>query len=252
MYRNIKIAGLFTLIMICYASISLNYIGRQGLWHDEIHTLTVIKGITAYDFPGGELNKFTEPVNINHFRNILTSGKAREGFYLSLMHEGHPPLYFSVLRIWATYAGYTAESLRSFSLLCGVTAFFFLFLTLKPYVNLDWRIFSLGVALVLNPFLYHYFNEARMYAMAFLLAVVMFKFWVLSILQEGKSVYPLIGFVVFAIALMYTHYFGVIFIFSIWAYTYFKKRKMENVLVYAIPIVAYIPWCYFIFKQSSL
>ena len=39
-------------IFLGYLFLGLNYSARQGFWHDEIYTLTFLKGVSVYDFEG--------------------------------------------------------------------------------------------------------------------------------------------------------------------------------------------------------
>ena len=48
---------IFTLLIVTYVGLGLYYAHSQGFWHDEIYTLTFLKGISAYEFLGSTLHE---------------------------------------------------------------------------------------------------------------------------------------------------------------------------------------------------
>ncbi len=120
----------------------------------------------------------------------------------------HPPLYYLALRGWRELVGETEFGLRSFSTFAGI-------LTVAAVVALGRWLAGWGVGLVagflvaVNPALVYYSQEARMYALLALLAVLI----TLALLRWFGR-YPLRGwgkwavaYILVAAAGLYTHYF---------------------------------------------
>jgi hypothetical protein len=120
----------------------------------------------------------------------------------------HPPLYYLALRGWRELVGETEFGLRSFSTFAGI-------LTVAAVVALGRWLAGWGVGLLagllaaVNPALVYYSQEARMYALLALLAVLS----TLALLRWFGR-YPARGwgkwavaYILFAAAGLYTHYF---------------------------------------------
>lgn len=120
--------------------IRLQFLTKASLWHDEAFTATL-----AQLSPGDIIRVSASDV--------------------------HPPLYHLVLHAWQLLFGTGVESLRGFSIVCGLGIIIALFFVLR-------RLFSQRIALLgslfaaINPFLIRYSVEARMYTFGALLAVI--------------------------------------------------------------------------------
>ena len=113
-----KLVLVFSLLI--YVVLLLLYCNKQGFWHDEIYTSTFLKGSSAYDFKGGSLYDLKDVFSIENCKKILNTDNYSNNFYLQIQHEGHPPLYFFLLKGWSLIFGYSELALRSFSVVCGI------------------------------------------------------------------------------------------------------------------------------------
>src|SRR3990167_991541 len=84
-------------------------------------------------------------------------------------HDNHPPLYYLVLKAWSEIFGYTEVALRSLSVLFGVTSVYFVFKISKLF-GAKQLPYLAALLLATSPLHIYYSKEARMYAMAALLA----------------------------------------------------------------------------------
>ena len=64
---------ILAILIFFYTLIGLFHSNNQGFWHDEIYTLTFLKGISAYTFDGNTLSAFTEEFPIYFCKNLLNN-----------------------------------------------------------------------------------------------------------------------------------------------------------------------------------
>ena len=236
------------LLLLIYGIISIQYSAKQGFWHDEIHTLTFLKGVSAYNFDGGILKSESFPTHANDYKKLIDDDKFLDGIPTLVLHEGHPPFYYLALKLWSKVFGYNEVGLRSFSIFCGLLAFlfmFFLFKRLGLKKNVFW---AMVIVVTTNPFLFYFFSEARMYSLAFLLSAIS----IYALLNFNLSYNNCIVFIVSSTALLYTHYYGVFFLStSLLAFLILRKRSKRDLLL-IIPFILFIPWTYIILKQIQI
>ena len=238
-------------ILIIYLIIGIKHSSSQGFWHDEIYSLTFLKGISAYNFDGNTLMLVESAFPISFCKDALQKDMFLENFNIQILHEGHPPLYFLLLKLWSLLFGYSELALRSFSLIAGIFSILIFFnVCLRKFnkPSTKWMVISL---LLINPFLFYYFTEARMYAFAFLLAVLCFKYWLEYKNHRNLKSYDFLLFCIFSISLLYTHYYGVFFLMALMFYDVIKNGWSLKVLSYSIPVFFFLPWIPVILIQTD-
>jgi hypothetical protein len=133
-----------------------------------------------------------------------------------LRRDGSPPLYYMLLNVWMSVAGRSEEATHALSLLFAVLA-----------VPAAWwagqslfgrrAAWMAAVLAATNPFLTHYAQETRMYALAALLSLVATAAFVRAFAFAGTDAAPAaprrsaIVFAVSLAALLYTHNWGLFF-----------------------------------------
>ncbi|MGO4819198.1 glycosyltransferase family 39 protein [Flavobacterium sp. W22_SRS_FP1] len=239
------------MLLFCYGLLGLIHSNNQGFWHDEIYTLTFLKGISAYTFDGNTLSSFTNAFPIQYCKDILQKDNFLSNFHIQILHEGHPPLYFLFLKVWANIFGYTELALRSFSLISGLLAIKVFFSILKDNFKSKFTIWIILILVLFNPFLFYYFTEARMYAFAFLLAMLCFKYWLKYREHKILKSFDFICFMIASVALLYTHYYGVFFLVALGYYEVIKNGPTFKLLNYSIPIILFLPWTFIIKLQTE-
>lgn len=240
---------LFGGILAIYLVIALWYAGNQGYWHDEIFTLTFMKGISAYNFEGSTINELDWGVQIKTLQEIYQQDTFFENFPLLIMHEGHPPLYYIALKIWSLGFGHTELSLRGFSILCGLLILIVAFNIAREKIENQTLFWCVMLFIVFNPFLFYFFAEARMYAFALLMAVLSFRFWLTYTKTGTVRSFAFVGFCISSALLLYSHYYGVFFLTTLVLWDVFKRGFSLKILYYAIPFLLFIPWAVIIPKQ---
>lgn len=235
-------------VLLVYAGLGLYYANSQGFWHDEVYTLTFLKGISAYEFQGSTIHHINTEFSLGMLHQHLAEDYFIENFSTQILHEGHPPLYFILLKMWSGIFGYSELALRSFSLICGIISILVLFTLVKKQFEGSKTAWYVLVILIANPFLFFFFSEARMYGLAFLLAVLAFKYWI-RIFNEEYSKKNLALFVLFASLLLYTHYYGLFFLGTLGAISIVKLRFKRVVSVFTLPLLIFVPWMFVIPNQ---
>jgi 4-amino-4-deoxy-L-arabinose transferase-like glycosyltransferase len=150
-----------------------------------MYTLSFLKGVSIYNFEGSIWSKQDTIYDVNHFKTLLAEDNFYSNFPTLILHEGHPPLYFVLLKPWSYVFGFSEVALRSFSLCCGLISLLVLFTLFRKKAKHTYTAWLVLIMLIFNPFLFYFFTEARMYALAFLLAVLSFRYWI--VYQEGQK-----------------------------------------------------------------
>ena len=248
---QIKDKYIIIIVLFFYTLLGLIHSNNQGFWHDEIYTLTFLKGISAYTFEGNTLSEYTDELPVYYCKQILDTDNFIQNFPRQIIHEGHPPLYFILLKGWSNIFGYSELALRSFSLVSGLFSIMVLFGLIKRYFknrNAIWII----LLILFNPFLFYYFTEARMYALAFFLATLCFKYWLKFKEQKEWKSYDSLWFTLSALALLFTHYYGLFFLLSLGFYDILKNGFTFRLISYSIPIIIFSPWIFIIRLQTEI
>lgn len=137
----------------------------------------------------------------------------------TLVEDRLPPLYYLLLKAWASHVGWSEFGLRSLSVFFG---WLLIPVTMRLTMMLGNRRLALltGWLLAGNPFLIWYSQEVRMYAPAVLfstVAVWCYLAWVRSSHLSGNykptppslpSLFPLLCFILFATAGLYCHLYS--------------------------------------------
>jgi uncharacterized membrane protein len=247
--KNITIFGILITI---YAVIALIYSNSQGFWHDEIYTLTFLKGISPYPFIGNSLESYSSLLQSSNCKNLLNSDDFFKNFYTRIVHEGHAPLYFILLKLWAIIFGYSELALRSFSLFTGLISFIILFRFIRLIHNFKLRFWVLIITIFFNPFLFYYFTEARMYSLGFLFSILAFKYWISYKNHRILKSFDFLYFSLSIVALLYTHYYGIFFFFTLIFYDLIKNGISKKIFHYVLPLIFFSPWFLIIRKQTQL
>lgn len=230
------------LILLLYAYVGVTHSSHQGFWHDEIYTLTFLKGFSVYDFEGSIWSEVDTTFDVQYCKNLLIEDHFVSNFSKQILHEGQPPFYFILLKIWSYCFGSTEVALRSFSLCCGILTFLVFFNLFRRQAKRKYTAWVVLLMLIINPFLFYFFTEARMYALALLLATLSFSFWIKY--SEDKKIrsYHFLFFCLSSIGLMYTHYYGAFFLSSLAFYELIKNGFQKTIFNHAISILCFLPW----------
>jgi uncharacterized membrane protein len=242
---------ILALVLLLYFLLGLSHSRQQGFWHDEIYTLTFLKGVSVYDFEGSVWSEQDVTYDVNYFKQLLAEDNFYSNFSLQILHEGHPPIYFILLKLWSYIFGSSEIGLRSFSLCCGLLVFLILFNLFRQRSERRYTSWVVLAMLMFNPFLFYFFTEARMYALALLLAALSFRYW-LDYQEHRKMKSPaFLYFCLASIGLLYTHYYGLFFLSSLAFFEFLKAGFKKSILNHSVAVLCFIPWGFAIRKQLN-
>ncbi|MFA4827316.1 MAG: glycosyltransferase family 39 protein [Candidatus Shapirobacteria bacterium] len=137
------------LLSIILLIFGLRLIGiNQSLWLDEAVSANVVKN---YDF-GGIIKNFSP-------------------------NDFHPPLYYLALKLWTNYFGYSVVSMRLLSILFSIITIYLVFLIGKKIKDEKFGYWA-AIMTGLNPLLWYYSHEVRMYSLITMLLTAVVYCWV--------------------------------------------------------------------------
>lgn len=166
----------------------------------------------------------------------------------------HVPLYHIILHFWQGIFDNSIISARYLSLLISIISIPLVYILASKIYNKKIALMT-TIVFVLSPFISWYANEARMYSLLLLLAVLNSIFFI-NILK-GSGLMSWIGFIITAILGIYTHYFYWLFLLSnalfyIVNYKKFsKKLLLQFISTGIILILSIIPWIYYVITLGS-
>lgn len=168
------------------------------------------------------------------------------------VRDFNPPLYYFLLHIWMMLFGSSEIAMRSLSLLfyvLGVFCMYEIFKVILKKTHLEAAIYTSFCAL--NPLVFYYAFETRMYSMLFFLAMAA-SFYYLK--KDWRN------YIIVAVIGMYTHYFmGLVLVaqFVHWMLPQINKHLTLKKLWLALKPFVYIgllfmPWAlYFVLHNSA-
>ena len=178
-------------------------------------------------------------------------------FIIDYCKSDQPPLFFVLLNSWFQIFIYSSFSGRLLSVLIGVLGVFSMFLLGKEIKNE--RIGLLAAFLTCMNYFHIYFSqELRFYSLLFLMTTLSWLFFVRSLKHKTLLNYSL--YILSAIALLYTHYYGIIiffiqgFVFVIYIILTKQSRGFFfwGFLAGTLVTISYIPWIPTIIADSQI
>lgn len=176
----------------------------------------------------------------------------------------HPPLYYWLLAAWAVPFGRGELALRGFSVVCGTLAVWATWRLGQTLFGSAVGLLAAGL-LAISPLAVQYGQEVRMYALASLLAVGATWAYVSlrrALLDEAvgnrhRALLP-VAYAACAVALLYTHYYGVLVIAAHHAHlgaTILARRRWRILpgwlLANGLVTLAYLPWLPYALRQTG-
>ena len=215
--RRDKVIAIVILLFACW--IRLLGIGSQSIWQDEAYSVVVAR----------------QPLG-----TVLDSQ----------VEDSSPPLYYALLHFWIRAFGDTEASVRFLSLIFGVCL-------VGAVIAIGARMFSPYVGLIAGamlasaPLAVYYSQEARMYSLTPLLALLSVYFCYR--LSENPTRRATIKFMAATAALLYTQNYGV-FILLAEALYLLSRRKVSRdarpMLALMGAVALYVPWLMIMARQA--
>ena len=139
----------------------------------------------------------------------------------------HPFLYFILLHFWMKFFGFSEVGLRSLSAIFGILSIPLMYVFGEKLFNAET---GLMAALLLSMSSLHIYcsQEARMYSLAMFLTLLAVLFYYQGLMVDRRIFW--VGYTIFSILSLYTHYMAVFVLFSIALYFIFFYWKEHHAL----------------------
>ena len=173
-WNEISLTGIFTIAII----LRIYAIFSRELWYDEAFSGLIIE---------------------NGWKQMTQM----------LSEDVHPPLYYALLKLWASIFGNYDFVIRSFSLLANMALLALVYIFFKKHIKEKTLALTVLLLLAVNPYLVLYSAEARMYSLFGLLYFLAFMFFYKGT-KEDKRIIPWLLFALFYALCFYTHYISVL------------------------------------------
>ncbi len=210
-FNNKRIFFVFVSIIILGFILRLYNLGSPSLWLDELGVKRII------------MLPFSEVVKSAHL-------------------TGFPPLYYVGMHFWVKIFGTSEFSLRFPSLTFSVISIIFIFKLSKELFNERIALIS-AFLLSIWPYSINYAQEAKPYAMIWLLGILSFLFF-LRFIRDNKII-DLFFYIFITLVSIYSMYLSFIYIAIqniIFPFFYDKKSYKRWFLGQAAIILLFLPW----------
>ena len=199
---------------------------------------------------------------IDEIFTLANTGKEKsfkEIYFFLKENDPHPPLYYYIIHIVNLFFDNTSIVARAVSAVFGVAGLFAIYYLAQELFNKKVGIIAVAL-LSINYFHIYYSQEARMYSMLFLTTTLSFYFLIKLIKKPDLK--SAIRYSLFAVLMIYTHFFALFALFSQCLILLFFVIKPYNVsrkkfLIYSIfsgilTFVLYIPALFILLKTSAM
>lgn len=173
-----------------------------------------------------------------------------------LRRDGSPPLYYMLLHVWMDVFGRSETAVHWLSLTAAL-------LCIPSAMWAGWSLWGKRAGYVgavfcaLLPFLTAYGEEARMYALMALLALLAATCWLHAFVYRRRGF--LVGFAVLQAAMLYTHSWGIFFgvgaalaLIPVWQTSEDRRGLVKDALLaFGGAAVLYLPWVPTLLYQAS-
>lgn len=167
--------------------------------------------------------------------------------------DTHPPLYYFILKYWMQLFGESEFSTRFLSLIFGLISIYIIYrLGTLIFDNKMGKEIGIISSFILSISLFHirYSQEVRFYILMFLLILIS-NFYFIKLTKNNKNKKDIFGYIISTTALIYTHYYGIIYlIFQNAYYILIIKRNIKFwILINVVIFLIISPWLPFLVGQ---
>ena len=219
--RSLEPTALAAVVLIG-ATLRLWLLGRDDFWTDEMATIQYASSLTT------------------------------------TYRDTHPPLYYLLMYTWLLAVPANEVSLRLPSVIMGIASIVFIYRFAAALFDRPTGLFS-AILLALSPMQIHYSQEARMYALLTLSALL--SSWSLLGFMRHPTMSRAILYLISTTVLAYSHLFGLVIICTqnvVFLYVGLFVRRpsrrilivwtlMQTVIVYAI-----LPWLAYLYSNPGI
>lgn len=162
------------------------------------------------------------------------------------LRDTSPPFYYILLHFVIKAIGISEFNVRLLSVFIGTITIYLLYVLGKKLFGINAGIFA-ALILALSPLHHYYSQEARSYALLFLLVLTSMYFYLLLCEKPKKT--NLGFYLISSVLLLYTHIYSIFIVLAQnvhYFYRYkFKIKKIKKwVILQIILLLLYLPWIF--------
>lgn len=198
------------------------------------------------------MNQFTASLWGDEAFAAILSQKSLIDIVRIVSKDTSPPLYYFSSHIWMRIFGTSEVAIRSLSFL------FFLGAVLGVYFigKHLWEKktgFLAAILCFLNPFLFRYGFEGRMYSIL-LTGCIWSVYFFLRLKEDLNNKKYLIAYVLATVAALYSHHFSIFLVFLefVWLLALMRKKFWLAFRPFLLTGILYLPWLNPLYYQTSL
>lgn len=218
-----------TLLVVLAIWLRFWNLSAQSLWHDELYTLANVNGLDLYLFDGSDIAGHETPRLSSDFVQLMRKNGFGETWFRNIVHEGHPPLYGLLLKVWTLIFGDTEIGLRSFSVSASVLTMIPLYLAAKRLGGALAGVLTVAM-FAAAPFHVYFAQEARSYALTILLCAV--TGWAaVEIAVDPQSPRKRLWWLIWCVgatASLYSHFYAAIYCLLLIPVLWHRRRPNES------------------------
>ncbi|MEG4810822.1 glycosyltransferase family 39 protein [Microcoleus sp. F8-D3] len=248
-------------LVICLIGIGIFFrfahLGQKAIWYDEAFTLLAVSGHTVTEVQQEVLDEGVIPVAaLDKYQHINPDrGVSNTVRYLMTSDPQHPPLYYTVVRLWAQVFGDSTAGVRSLSAAIGLLIFpsvYWLCLELFESQAVGWVAIALMAVSPLQIFLA---QDARQYGL-----------WMVTILVSSAALLRTLrretfwNWAIYGLTLavgLYTHLLTALVVMAHGIYVVsqqrfrFDKTLANYLLATLFGLFIFLPWIFVFISHIS-
>ncbi|MGA7075219.1 MAG: glycosyltransferase family 39 protein, partial [Halobacteriota archaeon] len=198
----------------------------------------------------------TQSIWLDEAFSIMLSKMSLSQIVQAAVGDTHPPLYYFILHYWVALFGTSAVAVRLLSVLFGVLAIPMIYLVGRQLFNKEVGLIA-TLILALSSFNIWYSQDARMYSLMVLLALLSMYFFLRFLQRDSLALSA--GYVLSTVLLVYTHSYSwfvvvaqnicVLSLMLLPRNRTFRLRRW--VVLQATVLALFLPWIPVLINQKS-
>lgn len=165
------------------------------------------------------------PLWLDEAQSASIAGEGFSSLFDALRHDGHPPLYYFLLGIWADLFGNSDFALRAFSGFLGCLVIFMTWFTFRMHMGKRESLIAASL-IAASPFSIRYATEVRMYSLLiFLLLCVYLNLYRTTQNSKNKNKF---FYALTLASLLLTHYWSLFFFLALLVSLLIKAKRSSG------------------------
>ncbi|GHT00120.1 hypothetical protein FACS189421_11760 [Bacteroidia bacterium] len=149
----------------------------------------------------------------DEFYSVFRTSAPVLPFMSAFIDSAHPPFYYILLRWWFMIFGWTEQSGRILSVILGAGAVIPMYILVKNIFSKNAAAFA-AICMAASAYLIGFQQEMRGYALLILLVPIVIHRFIIIVKNPDLKFWNLIWYIVPAVLLVNTHYYGNILVFA--------------------------------------